>query len=134
MLELGGERAVEQDPVGVGRPPKRLVDRVEPAELVDRRGMVVGAQVDDDVREAGVAAVRLDDEERGGLLPAPVAAGRLPGGEAAEQPLGQREAWGPLERGGDRRHGLLGDEDVSLGCEAGAADAPGPKSMHAPPV
>ena len=52
--------------------------------------MVVDAQVDEDVRQARVAAVLLDDEERGGLLAAPVAARRLGRVEAVEQPLGER--------------------------------------------
>ena len=52
--------------------------------------MVVDAQVDDDVGEARVAAVPLDDEERGRLLAAPVAARGLRRGEAVEQPLRER--------------------------------------------
>ena len=49
--------------------------------------MVVDAQVDDHVGEAGVAAVALDDEQAGRLLPAPVAARRLRRREAVEEPL-----------------------------------------------
>jgi hypothetical protein len=52
--------------------------------------MVVDAQVDDDVGEAQVAAVPLDDEEPGGLLPAPVAARGLCRRERLEDAL--REA------------------------------------------
>ena len=45
-----------------------------------------------------VTAVALDDEQRGRLLSAPVAAGLLRGGERVEQPLGERPACGGLER------------------------------------
>ena len=65
---------------------------VEARELGDRLRVVVDAQVDEDVAEAGVAAVALDDEQRGRLLAAAVAAGGLRRGEALEQPLGERAA------------------------------------------
>ena len=68
------------------------MEPVEALQLLDRARVVVDAQVDEDVRERRVAAVPLDDEERGGLLSAPVAACRLRGREAGEQPLGERRA------------------------------------------
>ena len=52
--------------------------------------MVVDAQVDDDVGEAGVAAVPLDDEQRGRLLAAPVAARRLRAASASSSRSGER--------------------------------------------
>ena len=55
---------------------------VEAPQLLDRALVVVDAEVDDDVGEPRVAAVPLDDEERRGLLAAPVAARSLGGGEA----------------------------------------------------
>ena len=63
---------------------------VQPPQLLDRRRVVVDAQVDEDVGQPRVAAVPLDDEERGRLLSAPVAARRLRGGEAVDQALRQR--------------------------------------------
>ena len=88
--------------------------------------MVVDAQVDDDVGEARVAAVALDDEERRRLLAAAVAARRLRRVEAVEQPLGEREPRGRLERLGERVDGLRRDEDVPLRRVAGAGAAAGP--------
>ena len=60
------------------------------AQLGDGLLVVVDAEVDERVGEARVAAVLLHDEQRRRLLAAPVAAGRLRGGEALEQPLGER--------------------------------------------
>jgi hypothetical protein len=37
------------------------VDAVEPSELLERTRMVVDPEVDEDVREAGVALLRPDD-------------------------------------------------------------------------
>ncbi len=48
------------------------------------RRVVVHAQVDDDVGQAGVAAVSLDDEQTRRLLAAAVPAGLLRGGEAID--------------------------------------------------
>ena len=61
-----------------------------PTELLDRRGMVVHAQVGDGIRRAHVAPVLADDEQRGGLLAAPVASGGLCRRERLEQALGKR--------------------------------------------
>ena len=69
---------------------------VQPRELRDRLRVVVDAQVDEDVAQRGVAAVALDDEQRGRLLAAPVAARGLRGGEALEQPLARAAC--PLSR------------------------------------
>ena len=101
------------------------MDSVEPAQLLDRALVVVDAEVDDEVGEPGVAAVALDDEQRGGLLAAPVAARSLRGGEALDQALGQR-AGRRLERLRERVDGLSGDEDVPLRRVAGAGAAAGP--------
>ena len=87
---------------------------VDALELLDRLRMVVDAQVDGDVARAAVAAVLADDEERGRLPPAPVAAGRLGGGEAGEQPLGERPPRRALEGRRQRVHGGRRDEDVPL--------------------
>ena len=61
------------------------MDVVDAPQLVDGPLVVVDAQVDQRVG-VEVAASPLDDEQRRGLLAAPVAAGRLRGGEAREQP------------------------------------------------
>ena len=76
--------------------------------------VVVDAEVDERVGEAGVAAVPLDHEERGRLPTAAVAAGRLRGVEAVHQPDGERRPGRRLERGGERVHRLARDEDVAL--------------------
>ena len=89
--QLLGERVVDLDPLVARCPAEQLlVDGVEPAELLDRSRVVVDAEVDQRVGEPGVATALLDDEQRGRLLPAPVAAGRLGGGEAFDQPLRER--------------------------------------------
>lgn len=51
--------------------------------------VVVDADVDVAVHEAGVAAVFADDEEGGGLLAAFVASGLLSGLEGGEEPFGE---------------------------------------------
>ena len=56
------------------------MQREQARQLVDGPLVVVDAEVDDDVA-AAVAATLRDDEERGGLLPSPVAARSLAGGE-----------------------------------------------------
>ena len=68
------------------------MELVEPAQLLDRPRVIVDAEVDERVGEPAVAAVALDDEQRRRLLAAPVAARGLRGGEAVEQPLGERRA------------------------------------------
>ncbi len=101
---------------------------VDPPQLLERALVLVDAQVDEAVGEAGVAAVALDDEQGGRLLAAPVAAGSLRGVEAVEQALGER-ARRALEGLGDRVHGRGRDEDVALSCVAVAGPAAGP--VHA---
>ena len=88
-------------------------------QLLDRPFVVVDAQVDDDVGEPGIAAVALDDEQASRLLAAAVAAGLLRGGEAIEQPLGERPARAALEGLRERVDGRCRDEDVALGRVAG---------------
>src|SRR4029079_4559932 len=72
-----------------------------------------------------VTGVLLDDEERCGLLAAPVGSCRLGGVEAVEQTLRERAGAG-LEGLGDGVDRLFGDEDVSLRgvALAGAATCP----------
>ena len=95
--------------------------RYRRSELRDRRpGGRRRAGRRRDVREAPVAAVALDDEQRGGLLAAPVASRRLGGGEAAEQPLGERCAADAVKAAASSVDGLLRDEDVPLSGEARA--------------
>ena len=98
---------------------------VQAAQLVDRPLVVVHAQVDEDVGEAGVAAVPLDDEERGRLLAARVATGGLAGREGLEQSLGERARCG-LEGLRERVDRGFGDEDVALRGVAVARAAAGP--------
>ena len=74
-----------------------IVEGVEPRELGDRLGMVVGSQVDGDV-EALVASTLAGDEERCRLLAPAIAAGRLGGRQRGQEPFGQRPAGGLLER------------------------------------
>ena len=106
-----------------------LVQAVEAAQLVDRRLVIVDAEVDEDVGEAGVAAVALDDDQRRGLLAALVAARRLRRRERLDQALGERSA--RLERLRERVDGVAGDEDVPLrgvavaGAPAGPVEAGG---------
>ena len=71
-------------------------------QLGDRPFVVVDAKIDDDIGEARIAGVLLDDQERRRLLAAPVAAGSLRGRQALEQPLGQREVAVALERRRER--------------------------------
>ena len=60
------------------------VQIVEPSQLLERPLVVVDAQVDERVGEPRIARVALDDEERGRLLAAAVAAGRLGSVETGE--------------------------------------------------
>ena len=115
---------------------------VDPRELGDRALVVVDAEVDEDVRERGVPAVALHDEQRRGLLAATVAARRLGRGERLEQPFRERAARRGLERLGERVHGRAGHEDVPLRRVArpGAVSSPfeaagaGPRRAGARPV
>ena len=101
----------------------RLVEPVDPPQLLERPLVVVHAQVDDDVREVGVATVLLHDEKRGRLLAAAVAARCLRRVETGEEPFAQRLASACLEGVRHRVHRCLGDEDVSLRRVA-APDSP----------
>ena len=109
------ELFVDLDPA---RPRRRAeqqdVHVVEPRELGYRLWMVVGAKVDEDVGQARVAAVPLDDEDRRGLLSPAVASCRLGRGEALEEPLGEGPPRSGAERRGERGDRLLTDEDVPL--------------------
>ena len=115
LLDLGAERVVDREPVRARRlPEERVMEAIEAAELLDGTLVVVGAEVDEDVGQAGVAAVPLDDEQRRRLLAAAVASRSLGRGEAVDQALGERSPGGGRERvdhGVDR---LGRDEDVPL--------------------
>ncbi len=71
---------------------------VDPAKLLDRRGVIVDAQIGNRVRRSHVAAVLADDEERGRLLPPAVASRGLRRRECVEEALGERLACRCLER------------------------------------
>ena len=88
--------------------------------------MLVDAEIDEAVGERCVAAVALDDEKRGGLLPATVASRGLRGGEAVEQPLGEGRSSRPEERVDERVDRLARDEDVALRRVAVAGLPAGP--------
>jgi hypothetical protein len=102
------------------------MEPIDASELLERARVVVDAEIEEDVREAGVAAVGLDDEKRGGLLAAAVAAGRLRRVEAVEQALDQRASGSPLERLCERVDRLGRDEDVALRRIAVARAMTGP--------
>src|SRR5207244_6364937 len=125
--ELGLERGVDVDPVGLrGGAEQLLVEAEDAPELLDRPLVVVNAEVDERVGEAGVAAVLLHDEQARGLLPALVAACGLGGVEAVEEAGRKGLAGGALERHGERIDRLLRDEDVALGRIAVAGSAARP--------
>ena len=89
-VDLGPQLVVDRQPlVARSLPEQLLVQVVEAAQLLDRRLVVVDAEVDERVGEPRVAAVALDDEHGGRLLPPLVAAGRLCRRERLEQALGQ---------------------------------------------
>ena len=90
------------------------MEAIEAAQLLDGTLVVVGAEVDEDVGQAGVAAVPLDDEQRRRLLATPVAARGLGRGEAVDQALGERSSGGGRERVDHRVDRLCRDEDVPL--------------------
>ena len=93
LAELRGELVVDGEPLVARRRAEDLVvERVDAAQLLDRPLVVLDAQLDDDVGQARVAAVALDDEERRGLLAAAVSACRLGRGEAVDQAHGERLA------------------------------------------
>ena len=127
LVDLGAERVVDREPVGARRLPEQgVVEAVEAPQLLDRALVVVDAEVDEGVGQPGVAAVALDDEQRGRLLAAAVAAGCLRRGEAVEQPLGERSPGGGRERVDERVDRLRRDEDVALGRVAVAGPPAGP--------
>ena len=99
---------------------------VDALELLDRPLVVVDPEVDEDVRQPGVPAVFLDDQQRGRLLAAPVAARSLRRRETLDQPLRERELRVSLERRRQRAHGFLADEDVALRRVPGPCAVPGP--------
>jgi hypothetical protein len=78
--------------------------------------VVVDAEVDDDVREAGVALLGPDHEDRRRLLAAKVSPGGLSCVEAVEQAFDEWLSRGRLEGLGERVDGLGRDQDVPLRC------------------
>src|SRR5438105_9395577 len=127
LAELRGELVVDLDPLlGWRLAEDRLVEAVQPLELRDRPLVVIDPQVDGDVGHAPVPAAAVDDEQGRRLLAAAVAARRLRGGEAREQPLGERLAGAALEGGRERVDGLAGDEDVPLDREPRSGQAARP--------
>ena len=91
----------------------QLVQRQQALQLRDRIGRVVDPDVDEAVVGAEVAAVLPDDEQRGRLHPALVAAAGLARLERRHQPVGE-VAPAPLERLREVLHRLVGDDDVAL--------------------
>ena len=89
--ELCRQVGVDVEPLLARRPPEeQVVQPVDALQLFHGLRVVVDAQVDQHVAEPRVPAFALDDEQRGRLLPAPVAARRLRCVEAVEQPPGER--------------------------------------------
>lgn len=81
---------------------------INPFQFRDGIGVFVDPQIAVAVVAPGVAAARADDEEGGGLHPAPIASGGLPRLQGREKAL--RERAGALLEG--RRHGL---DDLARG-------------------
>ncbi len=96
-------------------------------ELLDWFWMVVNTQVQESVVEAAVAAARLDDDERGGLLPPAVPTGRLPRPEGRNEPDRELLPLRALECGCHGVHRLAADQDVALASviRAGTSTRPG---------
>ena len=88
--------------------------------------MVVHAEVEDDIPEACVAAILLNDEEGRRLLAAAVASRRLGGVEAVQQSLLERPSGRGLKGLGEGVDGRAGDEDVPLRRVARSGPAAGP--------
>ena len=91
-----------------------MVEPEDPPQLLDRRSVLVDAEVDEGVRERRIAGVPLDDEQCGGLLPATVAPCGLRGGETVDQPVGEGSPCVAWNASTQRVHRLAGDEDVAL--------------------
>src|SRR4029079_5123609 len=90
LPQLGRQLFVDVQPEPFGRLAEdRLVEPEEPAKLLERALVVLDPQLDDDIGQARVTGIVLDDEQRCGLLAAPVAAGRLRRGEAVPQAPGK---------------------------------------------
>src|SRR5581483_7947823 len=127
LADLAREPGLDLEPLlARRRAEQQQMLLVQPFELRDRGRVVVDAQVDDDVGEAGIAAVARDDEQRRRLLAAAVAACCLRRAEATEQPLYERRPRRRLERLGERLDRLGRDEQVPLRGKARARDAAGP--------
>ena len=76
LVDLGAQLALERQPVlARAQPEQAIVELVEAAQLVDRSLVVVDAEVDEEVRQGGVAAVRSAPP---GERPTAGRAGRLP--------------------------------------------------------
>ena len=99
VVQLGAEGVVDSEPlVARGGAEQRVVQSVDAPQLDERLGVVVDPEVDEDVREARVPSVALDDEEGRGLAPSAVAARRLRRVEGIDQPLCEPLPGGRLER------------------------------------
>ena len=130
-----GCRVIAPITSAAGKPIRVASKSVRCRELIAQRrenptddltSVLVHAEVDDAVREPRVAGVLLDDQERGGLLAAPVSSRGLRRPQAGEEPLGERPPRARLERLGECVDGGGRDEDVSLGCVAVARTPSGP--------
>ena len=119
-------------PIGAAGCVPRAPDADETAELGDRLGIVLDAQVADPVERVarlGRRARALDDDRRG-LLAARVPAGGLPRLERGDEALDER-ADGLLERARHLLDDRLAREDVPLDGEARADAVPGPRETLA---
>src|SRR5919201_1054743 len=97
--QLAAQLLVDRDPLLARRlAEERVVQPVEAAELLDRSLMVVDAEIDEDVRQPCVPALRLHDEQRRRLLSPAVPACRLRSGETVDETIGERPAGGLEER------------------------------------
>ena len=68
LVELRAEGRIDREPLVARRATEqRVVETEQAAQLDERIGMVVNAEVDEGVRESRVATVALDDQQRGGL-------------------------------------------------------------------
>jgi hypothetical protein len=65
------------------------VELEEALEFLDRSGVVVDADVDVAVHEAGIASIFADDENRSGLFTPFVSSGLLSGCKGGEEPFGE---------------------------------------------
>jgi hypothetical protein len=104
----------------------RLVNAEDSLQLLDRRHVILDAEIDVAGAVLGIAIARTDHEKCGWLHSARIAAGSLAGMKRGDEPFGEF-ALRSVECRDDVRDDILADEDVSLHGEVRFGHMAGPR-------